>query len=123
MTDQQMINQQPSTPMTPKPTQASTLRLLIPALVALSGVAVFVYATRPKPAVYTPGPDDIPKVKTVAEIENNIKTLKGIKNIPPGEKKRIIGFLNIELANAKAREGGEPMPPSQPNPPAPPGPK
>lgn len=122
MTDQQETDRHPSNEV---PKRASAMRFLVPTLIALSGVAALVYLNRPKPVEYKPGPEDVPKVKTVAEIKNNIANLKAVKNIPPGEKERIIGFLNIELERAKARESGEPVGPSQPNPSdaGPPGPQ
>ena len=115
MTDQQTTNQESSTPVRATSTPASSMRLLVPALIVLSGVAVFVYATRPKPAVYVPGPDEVVKVKTAAEIQKNIETVKASKNIPAGEKGRVLGFLGVELEQAKARESGGTEPPSQSN--------
>lgn len=117
-----MTEQQSSPPVATTPARSS-LRLLIPTMVALSGVAAFVYLTQPKPAVYVPGPDDVQKVKSAAEVQKNIETVKASENIPPGEKGRILGFLNMELQQAKAREKGEPVPPMQANPPAVPKPQ
>ena len=82
-------------------------------------VAVVVFLTRPKPPV-VPSPPPQP-VKTVSDVQKQIDQVNASTNVPPGEKARILGFLNRELEQAKARERGEPVPLGGPNPPAPSG--
>jgi|GEM_PF-3394606 hypothetical protein len=84
-------------------------------MVVLIILAVIVYATRPKPPVVAESPPR--PVKTAAEVQKQIDIVKASKTIPPGEKGRILGFLNMSLEQAKAREEGRPVPQGGPNPP------
>jgi hypothetical protein len=77
-------------------------------------LAVVVWATRPQEPVVEASP---PKVlKTVAEVQKQMEAVKANPKIPEGEKGRILGFMNMEMDQAKARERGETAPPMTQNP-------
>jgi hypothetical protein len=95
---------------------------MLPLMGVLILLAGFVWATRPRePVVEAPQPKP---VKTVAEVQKQIDEVKANPHIPASAKGRILGFMSMDMAQAKARERGEAPPPLSPNPPpAPPGPR
>ena len=95
---------EPSATVAVTPTKKSSLQYLLIVMVVLAITAVIVYRTLPKPVEYVPSPGDLPKVKSVAEVKANMETIKASNKVPPGEKSRILGFLAVELEQAKARE-------------------
>ena len=113
-----MSNEQPPTH---SPDMAGTrsvpLRWMLPLMAVLMGVALFVWLSRPRPPVVAPEPTPTPKA--AADVQKQIDQVKANTGIPEREKGRILGFLQAELEQAKARERGEKIPLGGPNPTAP----
>lgn len=87
------------------PKKSGTLRLLLIGAAVLIVAALMMRVLRPNQAaeVYNPPP---PPPKTATEIEQQIKLVQDNKRIPPGEKGRILGFLQSDLEKAKATQTG-----------------
>jgi len=84
--------------------QRSSLRFLVPLMIALAATSAVVWSTRPKPVVVEAEPS--PPPKSAAEIKKQIEIVSKNKDIPPGQKGMILGLLKNNLAQAKAREAG-----------------
>lgn len=89
------------------------------ALLLLAGI---VWSIQPRESVVEPSPPK--KIKTVLEVQKQMDAVKANTHIPLGEKQRILGFMGMEMNQAKAVERGETPPAFSQNPPAAsPGPK
>ena len=103
-------------PMTRQVSGGSPLRWLLPMLLVLGVVMAAVWGTRSKEVeIYNPPPSP---VKTIAQIQQQIDSIKGNNRIPKNDKGRILGFMSMEMEQAKARERGDAPPPLSPNPPS-----
>ncbi|MES2460967.1 MAG: hypothetical protein V4671_10315 [Armatimonadota bacterium] len=90
------------------------MRWLLPVMGVLVLLAVVVWATLPKEPVVAASPPQV--VKTVSEVQKQMDLVKGNERIPAGEKSRILGFMQMEMDRAKARERGEDTPAMTQNP-------
>jgi len=81
--------------------QTKLLPGLIGAMVALTGVAIYVWMNRGVPDSYNP-PPVVPK--TSMEVEQQITKMRTEKDIPEGQRQMVLGLLQGELEKAKQRE-------------------